>query len=64
MPAPPGGRGAGDALDVLEMMPLRDLPPDYYKIKVSVLDPSGAVFLSRAEDLGDCNTLVIPKSAV
>ncbi|MDD8015668.1 MAG: GWxTD domain-containing protein [Acidobacteriota bacterium] len=45
-----GGRGAGGALDVLETMPLRDLPPDYYKIKVSVLDPSGAVFLSRAED--------------
>lgn len=45
-----GGRWAGGAVDVLETVPLRDFPPDYYKIKVSVLDSSGAAFLSRAED--------------
>jgi len=39
-----------NAPDFLEVFPLRDFPPDYYKIRVSVLDSHGAEFLAQDED--------------
>jgi GWxTD domain-containing protein len=39
-----------NAPDFLEMFPLAELPPDYYKIKVSLLDPGGAEVLVQDED--------------
>jgi GWxTD domain-containing protein len=36
--------------DFLEMFPLQDFPPDYYKIRVSVLDSRGAERLAQDED--------------
>jgi len=36
--------------DFLEIFPLEKFPPDYYKIKVSVLDSKGTEVLSRDED--------------
>jgi GWxTD domain-containing protein len=36
--------------DFLEMFPLQEFPPDYYKIKVSVLDSRGAEVLAQDED--------------
>ncbi len=41
---------SGGGPDFLEVFPLRDFPPDYYKIKVSVLDPRGADLLTQDED--------------
>jgi tetratricopeptide (TPR) repeat protein len=38
------------APDFLEVFPLQDFPPDYYKIKVSMLDSRGAELLARDED--------------
>ena len=40
--------GAGQ--DFLEVFPLRDFPPDYYKINVSLLDSQGAVLLAQDEN--------------
>jgi hypothetical protein len=39
-----------NAPDFLDIFPLQDFPPDYYKIKVSVLDPGGAEVLTQDED--------------
>lgn len=36
--------------DFLEFFPLRDFPPDYYKIKVSLLNSQGAVLLTQDEN--------------
>jgi len=36
--------------DFLEVFPLRDFPPDYYKIKVSLLDSRGTELLIQEED--------------
>jgi GWxTD domain-containing protein len=36
--------------DFLEIFPLQDFPPDYYKIRVSVLDSRGAERLAQDED--------------
>ena len=38
------------APDFLETFPLQEFPPDYYKIKVSVLDSAGAEVLTQDED--------------
>jgi GWxTD domain-containing protein len=40
----------GTGPDFLEVFPLRNFPPDYYKIKVSVLDSRGTEFLIQDED--------------
>ncbi|MGB7297555.1 MAG: GWxTD domain-containing protein [Candidatus Aminicenantales bacterium] len=42
--------GYPSAPDFLEVFPLQDFPPDYYKIRVSVLDSSGVEFLAQDED--------------
>jgi GWxTD domain-containing protein len=42
--------GYPSAPDFLETFPLADLPPDYYKIKVTALDAGGAEILVRDED--------------
>jgi hypothetical protein len=39
-----------NAPDFLEVFPLREFPPDYYKIKVSVQDSRGTEFLAQDED--------------
>jgi GWxTD domain-containing protein len=39
-----------NAPDFLEVFPLQEFPPDYYKIKVSVLDSRGAELLAQDED--------------
>ncbi|MFZ2054394.1 MAG: GWxTD domain-containing protein, partial [Candidatus Aminicenantales bacterium] len=39
-----------NAPDFLEVFPLQDFPPDYYKIRVSVLDSRGAKLLAQDED--------------
>ena len=39
-----------NAPDFLEVFPLQEFPPDYYKIKVSVLDSRGAEVLAQDED--------------
>ncbi len=39
-----------NAPDFLEVFPLQDFPPDYYKIRVSVLDARGTELLARDED--------------
>jgi GWxTD domain-containing protein len=39
-----------NAPDFLQVFPLQNFPPDYYKIRVSVLDSRGAELLSRDED--------------
>jgi hypothetical protein len=39
-----------NAPDFLEVFPLQSFPPDYYKIKVSVLDSRGAELLAQDED--------------
>ncbi len=39
-----------NAPDFLEVFPLQDFPPDYYKIKVSVLDSRGTELLAQDED--------------
>jgi len=39
-----------NAPDFLEVFPLQEFPPDYYKIKVSMLDSGGAELLTREED--------------
>jgi GWxTD domain-containing protein len=39
-----------NAPDFLEVFPLQEFPPDYYKIKVSVLDSRGTEFLAQDED--------------
>jgi tetratricopeptide (TPR) repeat protein len=39
-----------NARDFLEVFPLQEFPPDYYKIKVSVLDSGGAELLAQDED--------------
>jgi len=39
-----------NAPDFLEVFPLQNFPPDYYKIKVSVLDSNGVEFLAQDED--------------
>lgn len=39
--------GAGQ--DFIEIFPLQDFPPDYYKIKVSLLDSQGSVLLTQDE---------------
>lgn len=36
--------------DFLEVFPLRDFPPDYYKIRITMLDSSGTDLLARSED--------------
>jgi GWxTD domain-containing protein len=38
------------APDFVEVFPLKEFPPDYYKIKVSVLDSAGAEVLAQDED--------------
>lgn len=40
----------GTGQDCLEVFPLRDFPPDYYKIKVSLLDSQGTELLTQEED--------------
>lgn len=40
----------GTGPDFLEVFPLRDFPPDYYKIKVSLLDSRGTELLTGGED--------------
>jgi GWxTD domain-containing protein len=42
--------GYQNAPDFLEVFPLQEFPPDYYKIRVSVLDSRGAEFLAQDED--------------
>ncbi|MBN2246224.1 MAG: GWxTD domain-containing protein, partial [Candidatus Aminicenantes bacterium] len=42
--------GSAADQDFFEVFPLRDFPPDYYKIKVILLDSQGAVLFSRDED--------------
>jgi GWxTD domain-containing protein len=42
--------GYAHAPDFVEIFPLQEFPPDYYKIKVSVLDSSGAEVLVQDED--------------
>jgi GWxTD domain-containing protein len=39
-----------NAPNFLEMFPLQDFPPDYYKIRASVLDSRGAELLAQDED--------------
>lgn len=39
-----------NAPDFLEVFPLQEFPPDYYKMRVSVLDSSGAEVLAQDED--------------
>ena len=39
-----------NAPDFLEVLPLQGFPPDYYKIRVSVLDSRGAELLAQDED--------------
>ena len=39
-----------NAPDFLEVFPLQEFPPDYYKIRVSVLDSNGVEFLGQDED--------------
>jgi tetratricopeptide (TPR) repeat protein len=39
-----------NAPDFLEVFPLQEFPPDYYKIKVSVMDSRGAELLAQDED--------------
>lgn len=41
---------SGTGQDFLEVFPLRDFPPDYYKIKVSLLDSKGVELLTQDED--------------
>jgi len=41
---------SGSGPDFLEVFPLRDFPPDYYKIKVSLLDSQEAVHLTQDEN--------------
>jgi GWxTD domain-containing protein len=41
---------SGGGPDFLETFSLRDFPPDYYKIKVSVLDVRGVELLAQDED--------------
>jgi GWxTD domain-containing protein len=43
-------RESPNAPDFLETFPLQDFPPDYYKIRVSLLDSRGAELLVRDED--------------
>ncbi len=40
----------GTGQEFLEVFPLRDFPPDYYKIKVSFMDPQGSVHLTQDEN--------------
>jgi GWxTD domain-containing protein len=42
--------GYPNAPDFLEAFPLQDFPPDYYKIRVSVLDSRGAELMAQDED--------------
>jgi len=41
---------SGTGQDFLEVFPLRNFPPDYYKIEVSLLDSRGAEILTQDED--------------
>ena len=40
----------GTGTDFLEVFPLRDFPPDYYKIKISIMDSQGTEMLTQDED--------------
>ena len=40
----------GTGQDFLEIFPLHDFPPDYYKIKITVLDSRGTEILTQDED--------------
>ncbi len=40
----------GTGPDILEVFPLRDFPPDYYKIKISLVDSQGTELLAQDED--------------
>jgi len=50
--------------DILEIFPLRDLPPDYYKIRLAILDGGGREVLAQDEDFEVTAVPDIPRPLV
>jgi len=50
--------------DILEIFPLRDLPPDYYKIRLAILDEGGREVLAQDEDFEVTALPEIPRPLV